>query len=157
MTANLVHYWQHKEQARHNVVTEEQTASYNAEVKRHNLESELISHRQIDLGYDQLAETTRHNQVSESNQLLQIQESIRHNKASERLQSQSIAETVRHNSEMETLESREVFTKQRGQDLKEQQFELSKTQYVTDTYLESAGLLTKAASTIAQLFGKKGK
>lgn len=150
MTANLVHYWQHKEQARHNLVTEAQTSAYNAEVARHNVETERLTDRQI-------TESIRHNRVSEAHQLLQIQETQRHNKATEIAQNNAYAETVRHNTEMETLESREVFTKQRGQDLKEQQFELSKTQYVTDTYLESAGLLTKLATSVASLFSKKGK
>lgn len=151
MTANLVAYWNQKEQARHNASTEALEFQKQEETRRHNVASEQIGRSQIALGYAQLAETTRHNQASEALGVNQLSETMRHNQMQEIVARDTTTETHRHNTEMETLESREVFTKQRRQDLEEQKFELQKTQTVINTYMGGAQWLTNAAKTIADI------
>lgn len=177
MTANLISYWRHKEDARHNLVVEAETERHNrrteqyqfgssAEAQRHNMATEIETNRS-NLVYEGLtaardAEVARHNVAMEQHNIAALNETIRHNQATEQVQylNYTVAqaqqqEQIRHNQELETLESREVFTKQRAQDLKEQQFELEKTKYITDTTLDSGGLLVDAAKTITGLFGSR--
>lgn len=102
MTANLINYWRHKEDARHNLESEKLTANANAEIARHNRVQETISHGQIQLGYAQLSETTRHNLANEGLQAKQIEVTHSHNLAMEDLQYAQLQESHRHNVSTET-------------------------------------------------------
>lgn len=115
MTQILVNYWGLQEQARHNQV-------YESETNRHNLATEQLQAMQIaveqqkvnvqqgqlQLGYAQLQETTRHNKAYEGIQasqvslgMSQLQEALRHNQVMEtRVQYQNYADYMSANNKM---------------------------------------------------------
>lgn len=105
MTQNQIKYWELKENKRHNIATEK-------EAGRHNIETEDISR-------GELFEKSRHNGVTETNDLLSIGETqrhnvayegetARHNLAQEDLSFKSLAENVRHNKAGENIQAAQV-------------------------------------------------
>lgn len=120
MTGNQIAYWKYAEDVRHNAEAESQGRTNLAEVKRHNLATEGLQSRQINLGYAQLAETRRANQARELLQSQELAETTRintvraveterSNKAKEEEATRSNKakeeETNRHNKQMETIEA----------------------------------------------------
>lgn len=90
MTANQINYWRQREEMRHNVASEGETS-------RHNKETEKAAKSQINLGYAQLNETSRHNVASEQLSWANLNESKRHNVATETLTANNLQEAKRHN------------------------------------------------------------
>lgn len=114
MTSNQINYGNYLENQRHNKVSE-------AETQRHNTTVEDLTRSynkaSIDLGYAQLAETTRHNQAQESYNVSYLNEVTRHNYATESIDASKVqlgyaqvalgysqlSEQTRHNKQQERL------------------------------------------------------
>lgn len=90
MTANLIAYWRHKEDARHNRETESLNRDVLDENKRHNLETESHNRNVLEYNYVALEETKLHNRTTEAIGWKNVYEQIRHNQAQEALTSQQI-------------------------------------------------------------------
>lgn len=99
MTQNQISYAKAKEEARHNVATENELSRHNvsveAETGRHNVVTEEQAEKQLVINQGVLDETKRHNVTAEN-------ELNRHNIAVEDYNSKVLNETVRHNSASET-------------------------------------------------------
>lgn len=101
MTANQINYWRYREELRHNQAAE-------GENVRHNKVSEQTAKAQINLGYSQLHETSRHNIAGEQVSWANLSEGRRHNIATETLNANSLQETARHNKVTETNQAVEI-------------------------------------------------
>lgn len=82
------------------------------ETKRYNDSmvelSRMRNENEINLGYAQLREQSRHNLVGESLDTRKTSESIRHNKSLEEIQNASLFESKRHSLELEKLQGLSV-------------------------------------------------
>lgn len=108
MLATQVQYWDLVERGRHNRQTEVQAQNELAESQRHNIVSESTNwfnaRESARHNRAQEQETTRHNVAQESIGFATLNESARHNRAQENLTSQQIMETRRHNQRTESNE-----------------------------------------------------
>lgn len=89
MTRNQIEYLKHKETQRANLRQEELTAARDSAAK--------------ELGFQNLAETSRHNQVTEQHAVNVLGEQQRHNYAQEAYNVAVLGEQTRHNMVSETL------------------------------------------------------
>lgn len=108
MLATQVQYWDLVERGRHNRQTETQAQNELAESQRHNIVSENTNWFTAQEGARhnraQEQETNRHNVAQEGLGFATLNESARHNRVQEDLTSQQIKETKRHNLKAETNE-----------------------------------------------------
>lgn len=99
MTQNQISYAKAKEEARHNLATENELSRHNVSVEnetvRHNIVGEQQAEKQLVINQGVLDETRRHN-VSSENEL------NRHNVIVEKQSADVLNETVRHNKESES-------------------------------------------------------
>lgn len=114
MTSNQINYGNYVESVRHNKVSETETQRHNTAVEDLTRSYNKAS---IDLGYAQLAETTRHNQAQESYNISYLNEVSRHNYATESIDASKVqlgyaqvalgysqlGEQTRHNKQQERL------------------------------------------------------
>lgn len=105
-----------QETYRSNVSRERETnrsnLAHERELNRHNLASESIGRSQVGLGYSQLAEQSRHNTVSETQEHARIDEMVRSNLAKESETRRSniarLDEEHRSNTQQEWLRQQQI-------------------------------------------------
>lgn len=107
MTRNQISYQQNVETERNNRVVA-------AETNRHNLATEDIGYRNIDLGYANLNETARSNRAKEQISYSELGEKYRHNSADEAIRQFANYESQRHNLLGEELSKNELTERQRS-------------------------------------------
>lgn len=107
MTRNQIGYQQNVETERNNRVVA-------AETQRHNLATEDIGYRNVDLGYANLNETARSNRAREQISYSELGERYRHNTADEAIRQFANYESQRHNILGEELGRSELAERQRS-------------------------------------------
>lgn len=121
MTANQINYAKHREEKRHNVISEAQkerdlaigeknavTSFFNAETSRLGQQETARANREKEaINWFQSRETARHNQAQEQYNTDYLYEVSRHNQASEELGQSQLSESIRHNSISEQLTSQQ--------------------------------------------------